>query len=33
MKVERKRKVKLPRRFQADRRDLHRPVVPVFSVA
>lgn len=23
---------KLPRRFQTDRRDLHRPVVPVFSV-
>ena len=27
------RRSRLPRRFQHDRRDLHRPVVPVFSVA
>lgn len=33
IKAERKGKARLPSRFQDDRRDLHRPVVPVFSVA
>lgn len=33
MEAEKKGRARLPRRFQHDRRDLHRPVVPVFSVA
>lgn len=33
MEAQKKGRARLPRRFRHDRRDLHRPVVPVFSVA